>query len=133
MLTTHHLDEAEHGCDRIAVLERGRLAAIGRPHELIRHQPAGRSILYAHMRETLPRFFVRGLRLRVPRSVTIEVTGRRMRIAAENQEELGKALAMVLADGIVLDNFRTPPGRLEPLLRGQTPAPEQAEVDVDAS
>ena len=30
----------------------------------------------------------------------------------------GRALALVLADGIALDSFRTPPGRLEALLRG---------------
>jgi ABC-2 type transport system ATP-binding protein len=124
LLTTHHLDEAEHGCDRIAVLDRGKLVACGKPHELIRHQPAGRSILYAHLREAVPRFFVRGLKARLPDGVELEVTGRRLRLAAARQEELGKALALVMADGIVLDGFRTPPGRLEPLLRGQPVEPE---------
>lgn len=119
LLTTHHLDEAEHGCDRLAVLERGRLVACGKPHELIRYQATGRAVLYAHMREPLPRFFVRGLKARLPVGVDLEATGRRLRLAADTQEDLGKALAMVLADGIVLDGFRTPPGRLEPLLRGQ--------------
>ena len=125
LLTTHHLDEAEHGCDRIAVLDRGKLVACGKPNELIRHQPAGRSILYAHLREPLPRFFLRGLKARMPSGVDLEVTGRRLRLAAANQEELGRALALVMTDGIVLDAFRTPPGRLEPLLRGQSPEPEE--------
>ena len=31
LLTTHHLDEAEHGCDRIAILEAGKLVACGKP------------------------------------------------------------------------------------------------------
>ena len=46
LLTTHHLDEAEHGCDRIAVLEAGKLVACGKPWDLIRAQPAGRAVLY---------------------------------------------------------------------------------------
>jgi ABC-2 type transport system ATP-binding protein len=126
LLTTHHLDEAETGCDRIVVLSRGTVAAAGRPSELIRHQPTGRAVLYAHMREPLPHFFVKGLRKRLGKAVAVEVTGRRLRLAADTQELLGKALATVLADGIVLDTFRTPPGRLETLMRYPSPEPEEA-------
>jgi ABC-2 type transport system ATP-binding protein len=34
-LTTHFMDEAEHLCDRVAVVERGRIIAMGSPAELI--------------------------------------------------------------------------------------------------
>jgi len=34
ILCTHNLDEAQRLCDRVAVLERGRLPALGTPHEL---------------------------------------------------------------------------------------------------
>lgn len=129
LLTTHHLDEAETGCDRIVVLERGRVSMSGRPHELIRHQGTGRAVLYGHLREPLPLFFVRGLRKRLGKAVEVEVTGRRLRLAADSQEQLGKALAMVMADGIVLDTFRTPPGRLETLLRHPTPVAEEATAE----
>ncbi|HET6576047.1 MAG TPA: ABC transporter ATP-binding protein [Fimbriiglobus sp.] len=118
LLTTHHLDEAEHSCDRIAVLDRGRVVACGRPTELLRATPAGRAVLYGHLRERLPRSFVKGLGQRVGAGVELEVTGRRLRLAAATQEMLGRALAVVLADGVVLETFRTPPGRLEHLLRG---------------
>jgi len=123
------LDEAETGCDRIVVLNRGTIAAQGTPRELIRHQPDSRAVLYAHMREPLPHFFLKGLRKRLGKSVEVEVTGRRMRLAADTQEMLGKALAMVLADGIVLETFRTPPGRLETLMRHPTPQPEEATAE----
>ena len=130
LLTTHHLDEAETGCDRVAVLDRGGVVASGRPSELIRHQPTGRAVLYAHMREPLPHFFLKGLRKRLGRRAEVEVTGRRLRLAADTQELLGKALATVLADGIVLDTFRTPPGRLETLLRHPAPVePQEAAAD----
>ena len=34
LLTTHYLDEAEQLCDRIAVIDKGRIIASGRPHAL---------------------------------------------------------------------------------------------------
>jgi ABC-2 type transport system ATP-binding protein len=128
LLTTHHLDEAETGCDRIVVLDKGRVAADGKPSELMRYHAAGRAVLYGHLRELLPHFFVRGLRRRLGAGVEVEVTGRRLRLAADTQEHLGRALALVLADGIVLDTFRTPPGRLESLLRNPTPEPANEPV-----
>jgi lipooligosaccharide transport system ATP-binding protein len=37
LLTTHYMEEAERLCNRIAVIEEGRILAAGSPHELIRH------------------------------------------------------------------------------------------------
>ena len=38
LLTTHYLDEAEHLADRVAVIVRGRLVALGTPEELAAEQ-----------------------------------------------------------------------------------------------
>jgi lipooligosaccharide transport system ATP-binding protein len=35
LLTTHYMDEAEQLCDRLVVMDRGKIAAEGSPHELI--------------------------------------------------------------------------------------------------
>ena len=35
ILTTHFMDEAEQLCDRLVVMDKGRIAAAGAPHELI--------------------------------------------------------------------------------------------------
>lgn len=35
LLSTHHLEEAEQLCDRIAIIDRGRIVATGAPHELM--------------------------------------------------------------------------------------------------
>jgi ABC-2 type transport system ATP-binding protein len=37
LLTTHAMDEAEHLCDRVAIIASGRLAALGTPADLTRH------------------------------------------------------------------------------------------------
>ena len=34
LITTHYMEEAERLCDRIAILNRGKLAALGAPDEL---------------------------------------------------------------------------------------------------
>ncbi len=34
-LTTHYLDEAERLCDRVAIMDEGRIIALGRPKDLI--------------------------------------------------------------------------------------------------
>jgi ABC-2 type transport system ATP-binding protein len=128
LLSTHHLDEAEHGCDRIAVLDQGQLAMIGKPAELVRHQPGGKAILYGHLREHLPAFFEKSLRKRLGRTIELEITGRRIRLAAETQEALGQALATVLSDGVMIDTFRTPPGRLEMLVHQERAVTPQGET-----
>jgi len=43
--TTHHLDEAEALCDRVAILHRGRILALGTPHELIGRAAVGSRVL----------------------------------------------------------------------------------------
>jgi ABC-2 type transport system ATP-binding protein len=35
LLTTHYMDEAERLCDRVAIVDRGRVIALGTPAELI--------------------------------------------------------------------------------------------------
>jgi len=36
LMTTHYMEEAERLCDRVAIVDRGRIVAIGSPKELIR-------------------------------------------------------------------------------------------------
>ncbi|MFC0529676.1 ABC transporter ATP-binding protein [Phytohabitans kaempferiae] len=35
LVTTHYMDEAEHSCDRVALMHRGHIRAVGTPAELI--------------------------------------------------------------------------------------------------
>lgn len=122
LLTTHHLDEAEYGCDRIAVLEKGKLVAEGKPVDLIRCSPTDRAILYGQLREHVAAFFIKGLRRKLEAGVELEIVGRRLRLSAECQEQLGRSLGLLLGDGIALNTFHTPPGRLD-TVRREVPVP----------
>ena len=44
LLTTHYLDEAEQLCDRIAIIDRGRIIASGPPRELIARSTSMQSV-----------------------------------------------------------------------------------------
>src|SRR5581483_5420907 len=52
LFSTHQLDEAETACDRVAVLDRGRLVACGRPCEL--HGGSAAAVLYGRLRAPVP-------------------------------------------------------------------------------
>ena len=56
MFTTHYMEEAENLCDRVAIMDRGKLIALGTPEELKRK--AGRVVLeYLKSGNTVRRFF----------------------------------------------------------------------------
>jgi len=49
--TTHYMEEAERLCDRIAIVDHGRIIALGTKDELVRNAFASRSEAIAHFRE----------------------------------------------------------------------------------
>ena len=51
LFTTHYLDEAEALCDRVAIIDQGRIAATGTPHELMAQSPALQTVT---LRTTAP-------------------------------------------------------------------------------
>jgi ABC-2 type transport system ATP-binding protein len=118
LLSTHHLDEAELGCDRVAVLDRGKLVACGSPSEVLRGRAAERPVVYGHLRVRPPKYLLRAIRQRLGAGVELEVTGRRVRLSAGGPEDLGRALATLLAEGLEIETYRTPAGTLERAMRG---------------
>lgn len=105
LLTTHHADEAEHICDRVVRLDGGRMM----PRSAREHRP----LLYGHLRASLPGYVRRGLEEKLNSGgVEFEVIGRRVRLAAPTNDELGRALATLLAEGATLEVFRTPARRM---------------------
>jgi ABC-2 type transport system ATP-binding protein len=57
LLTTHYIDEAEALCDRIAVIDKGRIVATGATPEIIARSSAAPSIVIATARPLDPAMF----------------------------------------------------------------------------
>src|SRR5258708_22064976 len=53
ILTTHYMDEAERLCDRVAVMDYGRIIALGAPSELIA-SIGGEQIVEVSIRASAP-------------------------------------------------------------------------------
>lgn len=49
LYTTHYMDEAERLCDRVAIIDGGRIIAAGKPHDLIRENSS------THVQMVIPR------------------------------------------------------------------------------
>ena len=77
--------------------------ACGKPGEVLHAEAAERPVLYGHLRDRPPKFLVRAIRDRLGEGVELEVTGRRLRLSAATTEDLGVALAALLAEGIELE------------------------------
>jgi ABC-2 type transport system ATP-binding protein len=56
LLTTHYMEEAERLCDRVAILDHGRIVAMDTPAELIRSQGCGESLTFTVDRPLPPEF-----------------------------------------------------------------------------
>jgi lipooligosaccharide transport system ATP-binding protein len=48
LLTTHYMDEAEHLCDRLVIIDQGRIIAEGTPQGLI-GEHAGEDVIEVHL------------------------------------------------------------------------------------
>ncbi|HJU91238.1 MAG TPA: ABC transporter ATP-binding protein [Gemmatimonadaceae bacterium] len=51
VLTTHYMEEAEHLCDRVAIVDHGRIMALGTPRELIESLGAEHMVEFAASEE----------------------------------------------------------------------------------
>lgn len=54
LLTTHYIEEAERLCDRVALIDRGRIVATGTPRELIARSAAAPSVYLTTTRPIVP-------------------------------------------------------------------------------
>jgi ABC-2 type transport system ATP-binding protein len=53
LITTHYIEEAEKLCDRVAIVDEGRIVAIGRPRE-IQERTLGCSVIELRCEQPLP-------------------------------------------------------------------------------
>ena len=103
ILTTHYMEEAEHLCDEIAIMDRGRIVAQGAPRQLL-HEHFD-EVLLELPRQDFPES-ARGLPLKVMDARDrVEIT----------TDDLEGTLRTLLAAQVPLTNLRIRPPNLEDL------------------
>jgi ABC-2 type transport system ATP-binding protein len=112
LLTTHNIDEAERLCDRIAIMNQGRIVAAGTPRELIASSTAAPSVFLSTV-QPIDRDLLAGL----PgvQDVAIEDTGFRFS-AVDVTRTLAVLMELLTARGIELAELHVQKATLEDVL-----------------
>lgn len=107
LLTTHFMEEAERLCDRVAILDQGRIVALDSPANLIRSHGAENRITFTADAGCEAR--LRGLR-----GVTrVDRDGDRVIVEGRGDWLIGEVVAMLGANGVVFRDLRTEQSTLE--------------------
>ena len=101
-LTTHLMEEAERLCDRVAIIEHGRLVDIGAPAALVdRHCPERSVVLITEDANAAA-----GLN-RVPHLISLEQQGSRFTLHGTGEEFVSDVIACLSEQRIRVTDFRT--------------------------
>jgi ABC-2 type transport system ATP-binding protein len=112
LLTTHNMDEAEHLCDRIAIMDRGRIVAAGAPRELIAQSTAAPSVFLATLQP-----INREMLAKLPgvQDVTSDGSGFRF-CTTEVTRTLAELMMLLDARGVGIEELHVRKASLEDLL-----------------
>jgi ABC-2 type transport system ATP-binding protein len=106
VLVTHFMDEAENLCDRLAVVNHGRIVASGTPHGLITQYTPELRVIFTTEKPVLPWLKdVKGVK-------NVSVTGKRVEITGSGPVLALTAVALA-AHGIIPDDLRSEQPSLE--------------------
>ena len=119
LLTTHYMDEAERLCDRVAIMDHGRVIALGTPRELIASTGVEHVVEFAASTAAIA-FDVSPLeRIEGVRSVNAGATGVLLQVT-----ELHRAVPALMDElgrqGVALTELRTHTATLEDVFVGLT-------------
>jgi ABC-2 type transport system ATP-binding protein len=112
LLTTHYMDEAERLCDRIGIMDHGKLIALGSPKELIDGIGAGH-VVQITTQQDLPSGLDATLAA-LPSVFSCRLTGASAQFGVDNLHEgLGGILARLAQEGVALTDLSTRRASLE--------------------
>jgi ABC-2 type transport system ATP-binding protein len=101
-LTTHLMEEAERLCDRVAIIERGRMIEVGRPAELVRkHCPEHGVVFTSDTGEVAERL------LRLPSVRSATSNGATHTIRGEGDDFVTDVIHWIASEGLHVRGFRT--------------------------
>ncbi len=111
ILTTHYMEEAERLCDRVAILDHGRIVALDSPEALIRTLGSEERIVFS-LDTALPPGFEKAL----SGKVRIDIQGERVVIHSKNGRKVplvSEVVGLLSALGITFRDLRTQQPDLE--------------------
>jgi ABC-2 type transport system ATP-binding protein len=111
LLTTHFMEEAERLCDRVAILDHGRIVALDTPEALIRSLGAEERVVF-NLDGTLPAGFAEAL----PAAARLEVQGERVVIHGRDggkTQLVSEVVSLLGEQGIAFRDLRTEQPNLE--------------------
>lgn len=107
LLTTHFMEEAERLCDRVAIMDQGRIVALDSPANLIRDHGAEARVTFAADGDCESK-------LQALAGVTrVERAGDRVIVQGKGDGLIGEVVAALSAGGIVFRDLRTEQSTLE--------------------
>ena len=107
-LTTHLMEEAEQLCDRVAIVELGRIIEVGTPDELVARHCPERAVEFTCARE-VPRSVFEA----IPEITSVEQARTRVLLAGVGEEFFSSVIHCLSEHRIQVSAFRTQVPNLE--------------------
>ena len=115
VLTTHFMEEAERLCDRVAIVDHGRIVALDTPSNLIRSLGVGTRVLFT-MEEPLDTDALS----RSGDFGTIERDGEQIAVSCRSNQQLAQLINTLVSDGLRFRDLRTEQPSLEDVFLATT-------------
>jgi ABC-2 type transport system ATP-binding protein len=114
-LTTHFMEEAERLCDRVAIIDQGRIVALDSPENLIRSLGAENRVVF-----TVEGAFEPDRLSSLDGVARIEEIGERVIVYGHGDELVGGVISALTSSGIRFRDLRTEQPNLEDVFLAQT-------------
>jgi ABC-2 type transport system ATP-binding protein len=108
VLTTHFMEEAERLCDRVAVLDRGKIVALGSPEALIRELGEESRVVFS-----IDEGFERESVAALPSVTRVEIIGERAIVHGHSERMMVEVVNALSGAGFRFRDFRTEQPTLE--------------------
>jgi ABC-2 type transport system ATP-binding protein len=115
LLTTHFMEEAERLCDRVAILDHGKIVALDTPPALIRNLGVEERVVF-DLDSALPAGFEKALSGVVRLETSDEAQGVRVVVHAKNGRQVplvSEVVSLLTTQGIPFRDLRTEQANLE--------------------
>ena len=101
-LTTHLMEEAERLCDRVAIVEHGRIVEMGSPAELVRKYCPQRAVVFACEREGITELLER-----IPWVEAVSSEGLTHQVSGTGEDFVTQIIRFISEEALRVSDFRT--------------------------